>query len=99
LVDGEGLLATRRFRKSTQSPLNSAAGNRWLFYETPNTGADVHYRLYRCKCGRFIYKHWSGTQDTGGTWIDTDGTGALSGNTFDASAVSPERIHLRYHNW
>src|SRR5690606_14872729 len=37
-----------------------------------------------------------GTQDVGGVWQDTDGTGALSGNIFDATAVAPGSYQFTY---
>jgi len=37
-----------------------------------------------------------GTQDAGGSWIDTDGTGALTGNIFDATGIAPSTYDFTY---
>lgn len=38
-----------------------------------------------------------GTQDVGGIWQDTDGTGALVGNIFDATSIAPGTYQFTYY--
>jgi len=38
-----------------------------------------------------------GTQDVGGVWQDTDGTGALTGNIFDPTQVTPGTYQFTYY--
>ncbi|MEO1547866.1 MAG: hypothetical protein AAFU74_14065, partial [Bacteroidota bacterium] len=57
----------------------------------PNSGNAVAQTACSTEAAFDLFTALDGTQDGGGTWIDDDGTGALSGadnSVFDASAVA-----------
>ncbi|WP_164510848.1 gliding motility-associated C-terminal domain-containing protein, partial [Nonlabens xiamenensis] len=43
-----------------------------------------------------LFTALDGTQDAGGSWIDTDGTGAVTGSNFNASTVAPGVYNFEY---
>ena len=58
-------------------------------YQTPNSGNPNTTPIFACNDDNAIDLNTGldGTQDMGGTWQDTDGTGALSGSIFDATGI------------
>ncbi len=65
-----------------QSPNSGTPGAPLTFCDN-NTAVDLFTGL-------------DGSQDATGTWFDTDGTGALTGNIFDASLVSAGSYQFTY---
>ncbi|MCF7559269.1 gliding motility-associated C-terminal domain-containing protein [Sabulilitoribacter multivorans] len=68
-------------------------------YQSPNAGNPNATPIVACNNDSNIdlFTGLDGTQDAGGTWQDTDGTGALSGNIFDGTAVSTGTYQFTYY--
>lgn len=67
-------------------------------YQLPNTG-NPETPLIVCNTDTNVNldSGLDGTQDIGGIWQDTDGTGALTGAIFDATLVVPGVYRFTYH--
>ena len=79
----------------------SSCMNTTLQYEIqpnqlPNAGADN--AITQCNDGASINltSLISGSFDTGGTWLDTDASGALNGNMFDIAGVAAGTYNFTY---
>ncbi|NND50969.1 MAG: gliding motility-associated C-terminal domain-containing protein [Flavobacteriaceae bacterium] len=97
LVDGEDYFASQTDTVSgcesigrievtvtiNMSPISGVATNSPLSVCTDNATVDLNTAL-------------DGSQDPGGTWIDTDATGQLSGSIFDATGVPPGSYDFTY---
>ncbi|GAA4894672.1 hypothetical protein GCM10023311_19210 [Flaviramulus aquimarinus] len=67
-------------------------------YQSPNPGSPNTTVILACNNDSNIdlFTGLDGTQDSGGVWQDTDGTGALTGNTFDATGIPPGTYDFTY---
>ena len=65
-------------------------------YLSSNSGIAVNDTICNDESAYDLFTALDGSQDATGTWTDTDGTGALSGNTFDASMVTPGDYNFTY---
>ena len=67
-------------------------------YQSPNSGNPAAPII---SCNNInsidLFSGLDGTQDAGGVWQDTDGTGALTGNIFDASGMTPGNYQFTYY--
>ncbi|NCP59158.1 MAG: gliding motility-associated C-terminal domain-containing protein [Flavobacteriales bacterium] len=68
-------------------------------YQSPNSGNFSATPISACNDNNAIdlFNGLDGTQDAGGIWQDTDGTGALTGNIFDASGMTPGTYQFTYY--
>ena len=66
--------------------------------ESPNSGLPNAMPLSACNNNDSVdlFTALDGSQDAGGNWQDTDGTGALSGNIFDATGVVAGTYQFTY---
>ena len=97
LVDGENYYATQT------DPITGCESSARLevnvtINQSPNSGSPNATPLTVCdnNSGVDLFAGLDGTEDSGGTWDDTDGTGALSGNIFDATLVSAGDYQFTY---
>ncbi|MGJ8684239.1 MAG: gliding motility-associated C-terminal domain-containing protein [Nonlabens sp.] len=95
LVDGEDYFATQTDAITNCESSLSAAVSVTIFL-TPNTGVAVPLTVCSDLTMVDLFTALDGTQDAGGTWLDTDGTGALTGSTFDATAVADGTYNFEY---
>jgi gliding motility-associated-like protein len=67
-------------------------------YQSPNPGNPNATPIVACDDNSNIdlFLGLDGTQDAGGVWQDTDGTGALTGNIFDATGFAPGTYQFTY---
>lgn len=67
-------------------------------YQSPNSGNPAS-SIISCNNNNSIdlFSGLDGTQDAGGVWQDTDGTGVLTGNIFDASGIAPGNYQFTYY--
>jgi gliding motility-associated-like protein len=67
-------------------------------YQSPNAGNLNAITILSCNDDNNIdlFTGLDGTQDAGGTWTDDDGTGALTVNIFDATAVTSGTYSFTY---
>jgi gliding motility-associated-like protein len=67
-----------------------------IIYVSPKSGNPIP--LTECNTNNSIdlFTALDGTQDVGGAWQDTDGTGALSGNIFDATGLAVGNYQFTY---
>ena len=67
-------------------------------YQSPNAGNLNTTAILSCNDDNNIdlFTGLDGTQDAGGTWTDDDGTGALTVNIFDATAVTSGTYSFTY---
>ncbi|MBU3820907.1 gliding motility-associated C-terminal domain-containing protein [Flavobacteriaceae bacterium XHP0103] len=97
LVDGEDYFSTQT---DATSGCESSVRTQVIatIYQSPNAGNPAT-PIVACNTNTNIDLNsgLDGTQDTGGIWQDTDSTGAVSGNTFDASAVAPGNYQFTYY--
>ena len=97
LVDGETYYATQ-----TDATTGCESSFRFevtvTIYQTPNSGNPSTNPIFACNDNNAIDLNTGldGTQDTGGTWQDTDATGALSGSTFDATGIVAGTYNFTY---
>tara|TARA_R110000868_G_scaffold399053_1_gene672592 strand:+ start:12737 stop:16927 length:4191 start_codon:yes stop_codon:yes gene_type:complete len=70
-----------------------------IIYQSPNAGNPNATPIIACSGNNNIDLNTGldGTQDLGGVWQDTDGTGALTGNSFDGTAVTAGTYQFRYY--
>jgi gliding motility-associated-like protein len=95
LINGEDYFATQ-----TDATTGCESSVRTLvtatIYISPKSGNVIP--IIECNTNNAIdlFTALDGTQDAGGTWQDTDGTGALSGNIFDATGLAAGDYQFRY---
>ncbi len=66
-------------------------------YQSPNSGNPAT-PIISCNNNSIdLFSGLDGTQDAGGVWQDTDGTGVLTGNIFDASGIAPGNYQFTYY--
>lgn len=96
LIDGENYFATQT---NTDTGCESSERIEVIvnIYESPNSGSATS-PLAVCTNNTTVDLNTGldGSQDPTGVWQDTDGTGALSGNIFDASQVAPGTYNFTY---
>ncbi len=97
LVDGEDYFATQ-----TDAATGCESSLRFevmvVINQSPNSGLPNTTPLVVCDNNNSIdlYTGLDGSQDTTGTWVDTDSSGALTDNIFDASLVSAGTYQFTY---
>ncbi|GEM_PF-1248457 len=67
-------------------------------YESPDAGSPNTTAIVSCNDDNSIdlFNGLDGTQDTGGTWQDDDTTGAITGNTLDATVLAAGTYSFTY---
>ncbi len=97
LVDGETYYASQ-----TDATTGCESSVRTLvtatIHQSPNSGNPNSTPIVDCNNNNNIdlFMGLDGSEDAGGVWQDTDGTGALTGNIFDATAVIPGTYQFTY---
>ncbi|NNL15007.1 MAG: gliding motility-associated C-terminal domain-containing protein, partial [Flavobacteriaceae bacterium] len=97
LVDGENYFATQ-----TDAITGCESSVRFevnvIINISPNSGLPNATPLTVCDNNSAVdlFNGLDGSEDATGTWFDTDGTGALSGNIFDATLVSAGGYQFTY---
>ncbi len=97
LVDGETYYATQ-----TDATTSCESSVRFEviaeIYQSPNPGNPSATGISACNNDNSIDLNagLDGTQDTGGVWQDTDGTGALSANILDATGLAAGDYQFTY---
>lgn len=97
LVDGENYFATQ-----TDATTGCESSVRFevtvVINPSPNSGMPNATPITVCDNNNSVDLNsgLDGTQDTSGSWIDTDGTGALSDNIFDATLVTAGTYQFTY---
>ncbi|WP_197077345.1 gliding motility-associated C-terminal domain-containing protein [Lacinutrix sp. Hel_I_90] len=65
--------------------------------QTPNAGALAAMPIIACNNTTVnLNTGLDGSQDATGTWMDDDGTGAVTGNTFDTNGIVPGTYNFTY---
>ncbi|WP_391594532.1 gliding motility-associated C-terminal domain-containing protein [Winogradskyella sp.] len=97
LIDGETYYASQTLA-SNGCESSVRAEVLVLIYESPNAGNPSASPITACNDNNSIdlFTGLDGTQDSGGTWQDTDGTGALTGNILDATGLTPGSYQFTY---
>jgi len=97
LVDGETYYATQT-DAATSCESSIRLEVTVTIFQTPNSGNPISPSLIVCNDNTNVdlFAGLDGTQDSGGNWQDTDGTGALTGSIFDASAVIEGTYQFTY---
>ena len=88
LTDGETYYATQ-----TDASTGCESSVRTLvtavIYQSPKSGNPNPVTVCNTNNTVDLFTALDGTQNSGGVWQDTDASGALTGNVFDATAVAP----------
>ncbi|KEZ93367.1 hypothetical protein IL45_14745, partial [Nonlabens ulvanivorans] len=95
LIDGEDYYATQ-IDGLTNCESSVAVAVVVTISNTPNTGIDVPLTVCSDVTAVDLFSALDGSQDNGGIWLDTDGTGALTGNLFNASMVADGSYDFEY---
>ncbi|MEO9507742.1 gliding motility-associated C-terminal domain-containing protein [Nonlabens ulvanivorans] len=95
LIDGEDYYATQ-IDGLTNCESSVAVAVVVTIFNTPNTGIDVPLTVCSDVTAVDLFSALDGSQDNGGIWLDTDGTGALTGNLFNASMVVDGSYDFEY---
>jgi gliding motility-associated-like protein len=97
LVDGEDYYATQ-----TDGTTNCESSIRTLvdvtIYQSPDAGNANTSAIIACNDNNNIdlFDGLDGTEDTGGSWNDDDATGALTGNSLDATGLAAGTYDFTY---
>ena len=97
LVDGENYFATQT-DATTGCESSVRLEVNVIINQSPNSGSPNSTPLTVCdnNTGVDLFNGLDGSQDATGTWDDTDSTGALTGNIFDASLVGAGSYSFTY---
>jgi large repetitive protein len=95
LVDGQIYYASQTIDCESSIRASVTA----IIYQSPNSGNPSSTPITACDTNSAIdlFSGLDGTQDVGGVWQDTDATGVLTGNIFDASGISPGTYQFTYY--
>ncbi|MCF8274149.1 MAG: gliding motility-associated C-terminal domain-containing protein [Flavobacteriaceae bacterium] len=95
LVDGQIYYASQTIDCESSIRASVTA----TIYQSPNSGNPSLTPITACDNNSAIdlFSGLDGTQDLGGVWQDTDATGALTENIFDASGISPGTYQFTYY--
>ncbi len=97
LVDGEDYYASQTDgTTSCESSVRTQVDV--TIYQSPDAGDVNATAITACNDNNSInlFDGLDGTEDTGGTWNDDDTTGALTGNTIDATGLTPGIYDFTY---
>ncbi|MCF7568382.1 gliding motility-associated C-terminal domain-containing protein [Sabulilitoribacter arenilitoris] len=97
LIDGQTYYATQTdVTTGCESSVRTAVSV--TIYQSPNAGNPNTTAILACNDNSNIDLDTGldGTQDSGGVWQDTDATGALSGNSFDATGIAAGTYQFTY---
>ncbi|GAA4971866.1 hypothetical protein GCM10023315_22510 [Algibacter aquimarinus] len=97
LIDGQTYYATQTDASTNcESSVRTAVAV--TIYQSPNAGSPNTTAILACNNNNGIDLNTGldGTQDTGGVWQDTDGTGALTGNFLDATGLTAGTYQFTY---
>ena len=67
-----------------------------IIYQSPKSGNPNPISVCNTNTAADLFTALDGTQDAGGIWQDTNSTGALTGGSFNASAVTPGTYQFTY---
>ncbi|MDP5078207.1 MAG: gliding motility-associated C-terminal domain-containing protein, partial [Nonlabens sp.] len=95
LVDGEDYYATQT-DPITGCESASATLVQVNIFLSPNSGNAVPLAVCNDNAAVNLFTGLDGSQDAGGTWTDLDGTGALSGNTVNATGLAAGTYRFEY---
>jgi gliding motility-associated-like protein len=95
LLDGEDYFATQT-DAATNCESNNAVVVLVRLFIGPNSGVENPITICNDQNMLDLFTALDGTQDTGGTWIDTDATGSVTGNIFDATTVPDGTYTFEY---
>ncbi|WP_339687954.1 gliding motility-associated C-terminal domain-containing protein, partial [uncultured Nonlabens sp.] len=95
LLDGEDYFATQT-DAITNCESNDSVAVTVNIFASPNSGVAVLLSVCNDQSMVDLFTALDGTQDAGGTWIDTDATMALTGNIFDSTAVVAGTYSFEY---
>ncbi len=97
LIDGQTYYATQTDQVTNCESSNRLAVN-VVINIAPNSGNPSANPIIACSDNSTIDLNTGldGTQDAGGQWIDTDGTGALTGNILDATSLAVGSYDFEY---
>ncbi|MEO1031806.1 MAG: gliding motility-associated C-terminal domain-containing protein [Bacteroidota bacterium] len=97
LIDGQTYYATQTDQVTNCESSNRLAVN-VVINIAPNSGNPSANPIIACNDNNTIDLNTGldGTQDAGGQWIDTDGTGALTGNILDATSLAVGSYDFEY---
>tara|TARA_R110002050_G_scaffold24260_4_gene64948 strand:+ start:61 stop:4251 length:4191 start_codon:yes stop_codon:yes gene_type:complete len=95
LADGQVYYATQTIGCESSARTAVTA----TIYQSPNAGNANTTPIVACSGNNSIDLNsgLDGTQDPGGVWQDTDGTGALTGNIFDATVNGAGTYQFTYY--
>ncbi len=95
LADGQAYYATQTI--GCESSVRTAVTA--TIYQSPNAGNANTTPIVACSGNNSIDLNTGldGIQDSGGVWQDTDGTGALTGNIFDATINGAGTYQFTYY--
>ena len=95
LIDGEDYFATQ-----TDAATGCESSVRTLvtatIYQSPKSGIAIPIADCNTNNAIDLFTALDGSQDSGGTWQDTDSTGGLSGNIFDATGLAAGNYQFTY---
>ena len=95
LIDGEDYFATQTDAVTNCESSESVVVTVNIF-DSPNSGIATPIIVCGDQSMIDLFTSLDGTQDATGTWIDTDATGAITGNIFDATAVANGTYSFEY---
>jgi gliding motility-associated-like protein len=95
LLDGEDYFATQTDAATNCESSNSVSVLVHIFVG-PNSGVENPIAVCNDQNAVELFTALDGSQDIGGTWMDTDATGTVTGSIFDATAVANGTYTFEY---
>ncbi|WP_298532709.1 gliding motility-associated C-terminal domain-containing protein [uncultured Algibacter sp.] len=95
LINGETYFAVQT-DTATGCESSVRIGVTTTIYQSPNSGIAMPFSACDNDSNVDLFNALDGSQDSGGTWLNNDGIGVLTGNVFDATGVAPGSYQFTY---